>query len=203
MGESHRQQHQVQPVLATPLEALLHLQMGVPYDDGTVPEEGHPLLVADHELVDVIEHLTGIRETVTVVIDQTQMLAQRPVPVLGEDEIRIILTWSNRPADLEAHLTSPNPDGCRYHCYYWNKTIPDANLDLDDRNGYGPETITITNKGPGTKPMVYREDLLDWWDKLAVKADEAANQRDGRRLSAEDQYNYSRGGAAAPEIGGA
>ncbi|HID30328.1 MAG TPA: hypothetical protein EYP19_10030, partial [Desulfobacterales bacterium] len=71
-------------------------------------------------------------------------------PVLNEDEIRIILTWGEKPADLEAHLTTPNQDGCRYHCYYWNKTIPDANLDLDDRDGYGPETITITDKISGT-----------------------------------------------------
>ena len=71
-------------------------------------------------------------------------------PVLEENEIRIILTWKDRPADLEAHLTAPSENGCRYHCYYFNKSIPTASLDLDDRNGYGPETITITDKVSGT-----------------------------------------------------
>ncbi|GAB6192614.1 NHL domain-containing protein [Desulfocastanea catecholica] len=71
-------------------------------------------------------------------------------PVLADNEIRIVLTWNQSPADLEAHLTQPNDTGCRYHCYYFNKTIPTANLDLDDRNGYGPETTTITDKVSGT-----------------------------------------------------
>ncbi|MCI5208646.1 MAG: hypothetical protein D3910_07595, partial [Candidatus Electrothrix sp. ATG2] len=63
---------------------------------------------------------------------------------------RIILTWGENPADLESHLTAPNETGCRYHCYYWNKTIPNASLDLDDRDSYGPETITITETAAGT-----------------------------------------------------
>ncbi|MEN8199170.1 MAG: carboxypeptidase regulatory-like domain-containing protein, partial [Thermodesulfobacteriota bacterium] len=71
-------------------------------------------------------------------------------PVLGEGEFRIVLTWKGKPEDLEAHLTEPNPSGCRYHCYYFNKTTPTANLDLDDRNGYGPETITVTDMVSGT-----------------------------------------------------
>ncbi len=71
-------------------------------------------------------------------------------PVLDEGDFRIVLTWTEKPADLEAHLTEPNANGCRYHCYYFNKTTPTASLDLDDRNGYGPETITITDMVSGT-----------------------------------------------------
>lgn len=87
-------------------------------------------------------------------------------PILADDEIRIILTWNDKPADMEAHLTSPNPDGCRFHCYYWNKNIPDANLDLDDRDGYGPETITITNKGPG----IYRYYVHDFTNRYSANS---------------------------------
>ncbi|WP_051309765.1 putative Ig domain-containing protein [Desulfogranum japonicum] len=71
-------------------------------------------------------------------------------PLLAENEIRIILTWNDRPEDLEAHLTVPSESGCRYHCYYFEKNIPTASLDLDDRNGYGPETITLTDRVSGT-----------------------------------------------------
>ncbi len=71
-------------------------------------------------------------------------------PQLNADEMRIVLTWGEQPADLEAHLTAPNPDGCRDHLYYWNKTIADAHLDRDDRDGYGPETITLTPQTTGT-----------------------------------------------------
>ncbi|MHB1351665.1 MAG: putative Ig domain-containing protein, partial [Desulfobulbaceae bacterium] len=71
-------------------------------------------------------------------------------PLLVDDDIRIILTWGQYPEDLEAHLTAPNAEGCRHHCFYWNQEIPGANLDLDDRHSYGPETITITDPVTGT-----------------------------------------------------
>ncbi len=71
-------------------------------------------------------------------------------PVLGSEEVRIVLTWGETPEDLEAHLTGTNPQGCRHHCYYWSRDIPGANLDLDDMNSYGPETITITQEASGT-----------------------------------------------------
>ena len=71
-------------------------------------------------------------------------------PILSPGEIRIVLTWGENPADLEAHLTSPNPEGCRHHCFYWNKTIPGASLDLDDMRSYGPETVTISETATGT-----------------------------------------------------
>ena len=71
-------------------------------------------------------------------------------PVLDPGQIRIVLTWGEHPADLEAHLTAPHPDGCRSHCFYWNDTISGARLDLDDRAAYGPETITISQRNPGT-----------------------------------------------------
>lgn len=60
----------------------------------------------------------------------------------------------------------------------------------------------ISNRGAGTHPMVYEDDLIDWWNKLAVKQQELANQREGAKLSAEIQHNYGRDGTAAPEIGG-
>jgi hypothetical protein len=60
----------------------------------------------------------------------------------------------------------------------------------------------IRHRGAGTRPMVYLDDLLDWWNHLAIQEQELANQRDGARLSAEAQHNYGRDGEAAPEIGG-
>jgi hypothetical protein len=60
----------------------------------------------------------------------------------------------------------------------------------------------IINHGRGTKPMVYLDELRQWWDKLAIKTQDSANQREGARLAAETQHNYGREGTAAPEIGG-
>lgn len=66
-------------------------------------------------------------------------------PVLGAGETRIVLTWGERPSDLDSHLT----DGNNFHVYYWDKNYYDSsgrhrvNLDLDDTTSYGPETITV------------------------------------------------------------
>jgi hypothetical protein len=43
-------------------------------------------------------------------------------PDLSVNAVRIVLTWGETPEDLEAHLTAPNPGGCRHHCFYWNRT---------------------------------------------------------------------------------
>jgi hypothetical protein len=94
-----------------------------------------------------IEPSGYIAEQRTVTVEGTEELSIQDIvfsPELGEGEIRIILTWGENPADLDSHLIAPNPDGCRFHCYYANKIIPGANLDRDDVTSYGPETITIT-----------------------------------------------------------
>lgn len=60
----------------------------------------------------------------------------------------------------------------------------------------------ITSQGQGTKPKVYEEDLVSWWNKLALRQQDLANQRAGARLSAQAQHAYGRDAAVAPEIGG-
>jgi hypothetical protein len=60
----------------------------------------------------------------------------------------------------------------------------------------------IVNSGPGTSPLVYRDELIQWWNRLAIQAEELANQREGKRLTAEAQHNYGKDGTAAPEING-
>jgi hypothetical protein len=60
----------------------------------------------------------------------------------------------------------------------------------------------IVNQGSGSQPMVYREELIEWWNRLATLQQESANQSKGRKLTAEAQHNYGREGTAAPEIGG-
>jgi|GEM_PF-2256943 len=83
-----------------------------------------------------------------VTLDSDDSTAQEDIilsPVMDPGEVRIVLTWGASPSDLESHLTAPNTEGCRYHCFYDTREIPGANLDLDDMDSYGPETITITS----------------------------------------------------------
>ena len=57
------------------------------------------------------------------------------------DGMRVVLSWGKNPADLDSHLIFPGG-----HIYFSNKEGQDANLDVDDTDSYGPETVTITKK---------------------------------------------------------
>lgn len=69
---------------------------------------------------------------------------------LKDEEIRVVLTWGRTPDDLDSHIFTPMGE----HIYYQNKAdrLELTQLDLDDTNSYGPETITISTQQPG----VYR-----------------------------------------------
>lgn len=63
-------------------------------------------------------------------------------------DLRIVLTWGDRPRDLDSHLWGPAVDGGSFHTYYRNKSYvyageTQAFLDLDDTSYYGPETTTV------------------------------------------------------------
>ena len=67
-----------------------------------------------------------------------------------ENQMRIVLTWDNSPADLDSYLDCPTTIGGIYTVKFWQRTneyMGDvyAQLDVDERWGYGPETITIYN----------------------------------------------------------
>ena len=66
-------------------------------------------------------------------------------PILTSGEVRIKLSWGQNPRDLDSHLVKKTGTTTDYHIYYGNKSGGSDTLDTDDRNGYGPETITISN----------------------------------------------------------
>lgn len=92
-------------------------------------------------------------------------------PKLGKDEMRIVLTWNDCPADEDSHLFTPSQG----HACYYEKDIPGANLDVDDTDGYGPETVTITELEQG----VYKYYVADFTHC-------ARNQVKSRELSESD-----------------
>jgi plastocyanin len=93
-----------------------------------------------------------LNQTTAVYSGETTTLNLAMSPRLEAGEIRIILTWGENPRDLDAHLWLPL--GSPYHVYFSNKgncgTSPWACLDVDDLNGLGPETITISKSVIGT-----------------------------------------------------
>ena len=79
-------------------------------------------------------------------------------PDLPADQWRVVLTWGDEPADLDAHLTGSgvDDDDGRLHVYWYRKTyeIGDfvyAQLDVDAVAGYGPETVTIFHAPDGER----------------------------------------------------
>ena len=75
-----------------------------------------------------------------------------PFPEPGE--IRMVLNWGSSPNDLDSHLKTPEIEGQTHHISYSNRGSADfapfATLDVDDTDGYGPETITIKQSFSGT-----------------------------------------------------
>lgn len=68
-------------------------------------------------------------------------------PMMTElDGIRIVLSWGKRPLDIDSHLSYPGG----YVCYH-KKEASQANLDVDDTNSYGPETISLIKRVQGKK----------------------------------------------------
>jgi len=60
-------------------------------------------------------------------------------------EIEVVLWWNTPTSDLDLHAWNPAGD----HCYYGNMNIPDGSLDIDDVDGYGPETFAVPTANVG------------------------------------------------------
>ncbi|MBQ5399162.1 MAG: tetratricopeptide repeat protein [Ruminococcus sp.] len=82
-------------------------------------------------------------------------------PELGADEIRIVLEWNSAPRDLDSHLEGQTSGGTDIHVYFENPSAFEdgddvAKLDVDERDGYGPETITLSKTAGSYHYYVYR-----------------------------------------------
>lgn len=83
-------------------------------------------------------------------------------PGMDKGQIRLVLTWDQEPKDLDAHLEGPLPGDERFHVYYHQpgdlKSREFVRLDVDNRSGGGPETVTVL----GVLPGVYRYFVHDY-----------------------------------------
>lgn len=79
------------------------------------------------------------------------------IPVLKDlNSMRIVLNWGQSPLDLDSHLSYKNQ-----HVYWDNKQGQDANLDVDDTDAYGPETVTIDKRLDGQYYVYLVHDYSD------------------------------------------
>ena len=85
--------------------------------------------------------------------DQPTELRVALSPGMEAGQIRVVLTWGDQPADLDAHLEGPLPNEQRFHVFHKQKgdltSREFVSLDVDDRDGQGPETITVLGVLPG------------------------------------------------------
>jgi uncharacterized protein YfaP (DUF2135 family) len=79
------------------------------------------------------------------VLSKKTFLMSKQLPVT---KARVVLSWSDKPKDLDLHLKSND-----FHISYRNKNgaAGKASLDRDSMRGFGPETITINRVDPNKK----------------------------------------------------
>lgn len=74
-------------------------------------------------------------------------------PKLNPQQFRVVLSWGRTPLDLDLHMMGYSPTNTPLcQVIYSHKTCnypgASANLDIDARRGFGPETITLEAKNP-------------------------------------------------------
>lgn len=86
-------------------------------------------------------------------------------PILEDGQIRIVLRWSTTPPDIDAHMIGSYANGGRSHVYFRSDTYEGqegvVKLDVDDQDGEGPETITLSNFASG----VYTYAVHDFFNR--------------------------------------
>lgn len=91
-------------------------------------------------------------------------------PVLKNlNSMRIVLNWGKKPSDLDSHLSYKNQ-----HIYWDKKQGLSANLDVDDTDSYGPETVTIEKR---LENQYYVYSVHDFSDRESPDTKNLANSQ--------------------------
>ncbi len=83
--------------------------------------------------------------TVKVSVDSEITIEVSLTKNLNPNAYRIVLNWGSEPEDLDSHARAVSSAGSDVHVYYHNQNEEEMNLDHDDTDSFGPETITINN----------------------------------------------------------
>jgi len=82
--------------------------------------------------------------------------------------MRIVLDWAESPADLDAHMVK---EGSYHISFRDTQVLSDGTgqLDRDDMDGYGPETITITDIDDNANYEFYVHNYTDRYAQGSTK----------------------------------
>lgn len=78
------------------------------------------------------------------------------MPIADGDVYRVVLTWGESPSDLDSHMVGPDAAGRQFHVTFGTGGVPGpagtyiCNLDVDDTNSFGPETMTLDPQSGAT-----------------------------------------------------
>lgn len=107
-------------------------------------------------------------------------VALSPVMLKDDGLLRVVLTWGKNPADLDSHLIGPTLEGDdKFHVYYSDEAyyaydeddndVKVADLDLDDTESYGPETITLHHVNSSGTYSYYVHDFTNKGDSPSTE----------------------------------
>lgn len=82
--------------------------------------------------------------------DQTTEKAFSITEALAAGQLRIVLSWSATPGDLDSYLSGPQLPSGTFEVSFRTKSAGGSTLDTDASYGYGPETVTIETQNSGT-----------------------------------------------------
>jgi len=103
--------------------------------------------VGERRIVASSDRYIGLEEIIRVENNIATPMVFTLSPKLKSGEVRIVLNWGSSPQDLDAHLWLPNQN--QSHVYYISERrgsldlFPFSRIDVDAKEGNGPETITI------------------------------------------------------------
>lgn len=87
-----------------------------------------------------------------------------------DGNLRVVLRWGEEPEDLDSHMLSLGENGTS-HVYYDHMSENNMNLDVDDTDSYGPETISVSK----TNNEIYSYYIHDYTNRGSNNSTELSN----------------------------
>lgn len=144
--------------------------------------------IGSYELSVSKEGFTTNTKDITLICDKSDVnISLNPSnqqPISGN--LRAVLHWGSQPYDLDSHMVGPQGDDW-FHVYYSNKDAEYVNLDVDDTDSYGPETISINETDPG----VYSYYIHDYTNRDSSNSNALANSEAYIELYVENTLMYT------------
>lgn len=141
------------------------------------------LSAGPHSVSVASQQFDFLEQTITILCEEENSFGLALNPISGSigglvtGEFRIVLSWGESPSDLDSHLTGPDSSGgdSRFHVFFAEPGTDIANLDVDDIDSFGPETITVSPEGGSSilRPGLYRYSVHHFFGDRTISTSSA------------------------------